>query len=266
MKSQTRLKARKRFGQNFLIDELIIDSILSLVDPLPSDRFIEIGPGRGAITSCLLKSGCDLTLIELDRELIPGLLARFASKSPNRCRLINQDIMRVDFSQFTAPLRILGNLPYNISTPLMFKLLKDGHRFTDVHVMLQREVANRLCSLPGDGIYGRLGVMIQATASVELLVDVPSECFMPKPKVDSSFVRIIPKSERLAKVQSMATLALIVRTAFAQRRKTLKNNFTNLISAFELELNGINPQARAESIPVDKYVELANFVARRDST
>ena len=157
--------ARKRFGQNFLIDSRVIDAILASINPSHNDSVVEIGPGHGAITSGLYSSGCDLTLIELDRDLVPNLLASFVSKSSKRCRLINQDVLRVDFGALGTQLRIVGNLPYNIATPLLFKLLERGGQIKDVHVMLQKEVANRITAAPGNSAYGRLSVMVQASSS-----------------------------------------------------------------------------------------------------
>lgn len=258
------MKARKRFGQNFLIDKDLVDAILAVINPIPSDKIIEIGAGRGALTHSLFHSGCDLTLIELDRDLIPNLLSKFVKKAPERCRLLNQDVLAVDFGQFNEPLRIVGNLPYNISTPVLFKLLDDGRRFKDIHVMLQKEVADRILAPPYESAYGRLSIMIQASARVDSLINVSPQCFSPTPKVDSTLIRICPCAQRMELVKSMTALQLVVKTAFAQRRKTLKNNFRKLISIRELDSNGINPQDRAETLSVENYVNLANFIALRD--
>ena len=264
MSKELAQSARKRFGQNFLIDGRVIDAILASVNASPTDAVVEIGPGHGAITEGLYASGCDLTLIELDRDLIPGLLASFVTKAPERCRLINQDVLKVDFTQLNTPLRVVGNLPYNISTPLLFQLLDLGQNIRDIHVMLQKEVVNRIAANAGEPAYGRLGVMIQATARVEPLIDVPPESFAPAPKVDSGVIRIIPDSDKRAQIQSMDMLKAVVRQAFSQRRKTLRNNLKELINTEEFEHLEINPQDRPERLSVETYVHLANHIIQRE--
>lgn len=257
--------ARKRFGQNFLIDGQVIDAIVASVGAKADDLLVEIGPGHGAITEGLFASGCDLTLIELDRDLIPGLLASFVSKAPERCRLVNQDVLKVDFSPFGAPLRIVGNLPYNISTPLLFKLLELGPQIQDIHVMLQQEVVRRICAAPSSSAYGRLGVMIQATSDVEALIDVPPDAFAPAPKVDSGVVRIVPNAEKTARIAHPKVLERLVRMAFAQRRKTLRNNLKDLPPEIQLEAFDIDPNARPETLSVETYVTLANALTQLET-
>jgi len=258
--------ARKRFGQNFLIDDRVIDAILASINSSPDDSVIEIGPGYGAITSGLYSSGCDLTLIELDRNLVPNLLASFVNKSPSRCRLINQDVLRVNFGALGTQLRVVGNLPYNIATPLLFKLLGHGGQIKDIHVMLQEEVVNRIAAAPGNSAYGRLSVMIQATSSVEPLIKVFPESFVPAPKVDSGVIRIIPDKSKRCRVQCFNTLTYIVRQAFSQRRKTLRNNLKEVISLNEFDYLEINPQDRPERLSVETYIELGNYIAQRRSS
>lgn len=263
MSKELAQSARKRFGQNFLIDGLVIDAILASVNASPNDAVVEIGPGHGAITEGLYASGCDLTLIELDRDLIPELTAKFVTKAPRRCRLINEDILKVDFTQLNPPLRVVGNLPYNISTPLLFQLLELGRNIRDIHVMLQKEVVNRITANAGESAYGRLGVMIQATTRVEFLIDVPPESFTPAPKVDSGVIRITPDADKRARIQSKETLRTVVRQAFSQRRKTLRNNLKELISTEEFAHLEINPQDRPERISVEAFVNLANYISQR---
>ena len=253
--------ARKRFGQNFLIDAQIIDAIVASVAAKSGDRLVEIGPGHGAITEGLFASGCDLTLIELDRDLIPGLLASFVSKAPERCRLVNQDVLKVDFAPFGTPLRVVGNLPYNISTPLLFKLLELGPAIQDIHVMLQHEVLQRICAEPGTSAYGRLGIMLQATSDVEPLIEVPPEAFAPAPKVNSGVIRLVPNAEKRARIQHPKVLERLVRMAFAQRRKTLRNNLKELPVELKLEDFGIDPGARPETLSVQTYVTLSNALS-----
>lgn len=257
--------ARKRFGQNFLIDAQVIDAIIASVGAKTSDRLVEIGPGHGAITAGLFASGCDLTLIELDRDLIPGLLASFVSKAPERCRLISQDVLKVDFDPLGPALRVVGNLPYNISTPLLFKLIALGEQVSDIHVMLQQEVVKRICAEPSHGAYGRLGVMIQASCDVEALIEVPPEAFAPAPKVHSGVVRITPNPAKAAAIKDPDMLTRLVRTAFAQRRKTLRNNLKEWPHAIALEDFGIDPGARPETLPVETYVTLANALATQET-
>ena len=265
MSKELTRSARKRFGQNFLIDDQVIDAILASVHASSSDRVIEIGPGYGAITEGLFKSGCDLTLIELDRDLIPGLLASFITKAPERCKLISQDILKVDFSKFPRQLRIVGNLPYNISTPLLFKLLELRDQIQDIHVMLQKEVVERISAPPSTAAYGRLSVMIQAAATVIPLIDVPPESFSPAPKVNSGVIRIIPDKNKRDRVSSMDSLSRVVRQAFSQRRKTLRNNLKNWIGTDELVALFINPQDRPERLSVEMYINLANHLSQRES-
>ena len=257
--------ARKRFGQNFLTDGRVIDSILASVQASSNDAVVEIGPGHGAITEGLFKTGCDLTLIELDRNLIPELLASFITKAPNRCTLISEDVLKVDFSQFSRPLRIVGNLPYNISTPLLFKLLELRDQVQDIHVMLQKEVIDRLSAEPGGPAYGRLSVMVQATAAVIPLIEVLPESFSPSPKVRSGVIRIIPDINKRNRILSMDDLSRVVRQAFSQRRKTLRNNFRNWTSTDELVSLTIDPQDRPERLSVETYIDLANYMSQRKS-
>ena len=241
----------------------MIDAILASINPSPSDSVVEIGPGHGAITSGLYSSGCDLTLIELDRDLVPNLLASFVSKSPKRCRLINQDVLRVDFGALGTQLRIVGNLPYNIATPLLFKLLERGGQIKDIHVMLQKEVANRITATPGNSAYGRLSVMVQASSLVEPLIEVTPESFAPVPKVDSGVVRIIPDRNRRHRIQCMDTLTNVVRQSFSQRRKTLRNNLKEIIKPEEYDYLRIDPQDRPEQLSVETYIELGNHIVQR---
>ncbi len=265
MSKELAQSARKRFGQNFLIDGSVIDAILSAVAARPIDRVIEIGPGHGAITEGLFASGADLTLIELDRDLIPGLLASFVTKAPDRCRLINQDVLTVDFRELEGPLRVVGNLPYNISTPLLFKLLELGLKIKDIHVMLQQEVVKRICAEPGSSAYGRLGVMIQAVADVEPLIHVPPTAFAPAPKVESGVVRITPNAQKAARIEDMDGLQKLVRMAFAQRRKTLKNNLKEWPTPIPWDDWGVDPSARAETLAVETYVDLANALKQEEA-
>ena len=248
---------RKRFGQNFLRDEAVIEAIASAIAPDKSHHLIEIGPGEGAITQALVSSGCRFDAIELDRDLRTRLLASFSTY--DNFTLHSADALQFDFAslqQDGQPLRVIGNLPYNISTPLLFKLLDYGPLIADMHFMLQLEVVERLAAEPGNKNWGRLGVMAQFQCEVEQLFEVPPEAFYPPPKVQSAIVRLTPRqTPRWAKVDR-ERLTQVVSRAFAQRRKTLRNNFKNVLTDAQLEAAGVDPNARAETLTIDDFVAL----------
>jgi 16S rRNA (adenine1518-N6/adenine1519-N6)-dimethyltransferase len=252
-------RSRRRFGQNFLRDPGIIDRIVAAIQPRPDDHLVEIGPGQGALTGPLLASGCRLDAVELDRDLVPVLLAAFGLNP--RFTLHNTDALRFDVSQLQdggAPLRVVGNLPYNISTPLIFHLLEGAAHIADMHFMLQREVVQRLAAAPGSGDYGRLGIMAQYACRVESLFEVPPEAFTPRPRVHSAVVRLIPYRESPWPTCDRRRLARVVQAAFAQRRKTLRNTLKGLIDAEGLAALGIDPGARAETLGLEQFIALAN--------
>jgi len=254
-------RARKRFGQNFLEDQGVIDRIVSAIHPLPSDHLVEIGPGRGALTEQLAASGCRLDVIELDRDLVPGLLAAF-SLNPGFA-LHSADALRFDYTSLAAqsgPLRVVGNLPYNISTPLIFRLLENTAIIRDMHFMLQREVVDRLAATPGNRDWGRLGIMTQYYCAVEKLFDVPPEAFNPRPKVQSAIVRLTPWLESPWPACDPVLLRQVVQAAFGQRRKTLRNNLKGLIDTARLESLGIDPGARAETLELHQFIEITTAV------
>ena len=251
---------RKRFGQNFLRDEAVIEAIASAIAPDKAQHLIEIGPGEGAITQALVASGCRFDAIELDRDLRTRLLASFSTY--DNFTLHSADALQFDFAslqQDGQPLRVIGNLPYNISTPLLFKLLDYGPLIADMHFMLQLEVVQRLAAEPGNKSWGRLGVMAQFQCEVEQLFEVPPEAFFPPPKVQSAIVRLTPRqTPRWAQVDR-ESLAKVVSQAFSQRRKTLRNNFKNALTDTQFEMAGIDPQARAETLTIDHFVALASI-------
>ena len=252
-------RARKRFGQNFLQDTGVIDNIVRAINPQPDDHLVEIGPGQGALTGQLSASACRLDVIELDRDLVPGLLAAY-SVNPN-FKLHSADALTFDFADLAAderPLRVVGNLPYNISTPLIFKLLENAAIIKDMHFMLQLEVVQRLAAQPGNKHWGRLGIMTQFYCEVEHLFDVPPEAFDPAPKVQSAIVRLVPHVESPWPDCDVAALRRVVQAAFAQRRKTLRNNLKGIIDDAALQALGIDPGARAETLALDKFVQLAS--------
>ena len=253
---------RKRFGQNFLRDESVIDAIGRAISPTESDHLVEIGPGEGALTQSLIGSGCRLDAIELDRDLTASLLAAF-SVHPE-FKLHTADALAFDFSSLVAandPLRIVGNLPYNISTPLIIRLLDQLQLVKDMHFMLQLEVVERLAAAPGSKLWGRLGVMAQFHCEVELLFEVPPSAFYPPPKVQSAVVRLTPRCAPEWPAVDVAALKRCVATCFATRRKTLRNNLKGVIDANRLEDLGIDPGARAETLTISDFIALANAIS-----
>jgi len=252
---------RKRFGQNFLRDEGVVDAIAHAVAPAASDHIVEIGPGEGALTSAMIGSGCRLDAIELDRDLNAGLLAAFSIHSG--FTLHSGDALRFHFERLVRdgyPLRIVGNLPYNISTPLIIRLLEHKRVIQDMHFMLQLEVVERLAAAPGSKLWGRLGVLAQYHCEVEALFEVPPEAFYPSPKVQSAVVRLIPhKTPRWSEIDE-AALGRCVALCFAQRRKTLRNNLKGHIDDKTLLQLGIDPGARAETLTIDQFIALAHLV------
>lgn len=264
----TEHRARKRFGQNFLQDAAVIDRIIASVYPKVGQRVVEIGPGQGALTAPLSDSGCTLDVVELDRDLIPGLLAAFSLKSG--FTLHNADALDFDFSSLLQPtlaapdrqqqLRVVGNLPYNISTPLIFKLLTNSAIIKDMHFMLQLEVVERLAASPGNKNWGRLGIMAQYQCQVEHLFDVPPHAFSPQPKVQSAIVRLTPWADSPWPDCSEPLLRKLVKAAFAHRRKTLRNNLKEIIDSSRLEALGVDPGARAETLELRQFIEITNAI------
>ena len=255
-------QARKRFGQNFLHDPNVIRNIVKSIRPRVGDNIVEIGPGMGAITEELLE-GTEgyLNVVELDRDLIPGLKVKFFNQPG--FQIHEADALKFDFQTLKVderPLRIVGNLPYNISTPLIFHLLSYSGTVKDMHFMLQKEVVQRLAAGPGDKNYGRLSIMAQYFCQVQHLFDVGPGAFKPAPKVDSAIVRLVPYETLPHPVKDFRSLENIVRESFAMRRKTLRNNLKKSISADELEALGIDPGIRPEKLPLEAYVKMADFV------
>lgn len=259
---------RKRFGQNFLRDDAVINAIARAVAPQADEHLVEIGPGEGALTQSLVTSQCRLDAIELDRDLHTHLLAAF-SIYPN-FTLHSADALKFDFGSLlnsgsnatetvVSKLRVVGNLPYNISTPLIFKLLDNASIISDMHFMLQREVVERLAASPGSKDWGRLGIMAQYQCEVTHLFDVPPEAFFPPPKVQSAIVRLVPRVNNPYPPCELESLRAVVRSAFAQRRKTLRNNFKDIFDDQQLLSLEIDPAARAETLALTDFVGLANL-------
>jgi 16S rRNA (adenine1518-N6/adenine1519-N6)-dimethyltransferase len=250
---------RKRFGQNFLQSQHVIDDILREFNPLKTDNVVEIGPGLGALTGPLLNILDSLIAIEIDTDLQALLVNKYNTYS--NFKLVNGDALKIDYSQFGDNLRIIGNLPYNISTPLIFCLLGYYKHIEDMHFMLQKEVVERMAATPGCKAYGRLSVVLQYLCEVEELFTVPSTAFHPEPKVESAIVRLIPYKISPFDVVEFSAFESFMAKAFAMRRKTLANNLKTIISAKELTELGIDPTRRPEQISVSEYVQIAKFIA-----
>jgi 16S rRNA (adenine1518-N6/adenine1519-N6)-dimethyltransferase len=251
-------RPRKRFGQNFLQNPQVINQILSTLHLQRNDKVVEIGPGLGALTIPLLNYLEKLYAIEIDRDLQTHLQA--LPKTKGHLQLIDADALTVDFSQWGKDLRVLGNLPYNISTPLVLHLLNYSESILDMHFMLQKEVVKRLAAQPGTKDYGRLTVMVQYHCEVEFLFEVPPEAFHPKPKVDSAIVVLRPHPIPVYPAVNLHALEQVVAQAFAMRRKTLANNMKPFMNAAQLSELGIDPQARPEQISIRDYVQLTQFL------
>ncbi len=253
-------KAKKKFGQNFLVDQTVIADIVRCIRPQPNDNMVEIGPGLGALTRPLLQHLHKLHVVEIDRDII----ARLKTDYPQDKIVIHEgDALQFDFATLDAPLRIVGNLPYNISSPLLFHFAAFAARITDMHFMLQNEVVERMVAAPSTPQYGRLSVMLQYRFEMEKLLDVPPQSFRPAPKVDSAIVRMIPLPGEKITVNNEALFARIVADAFGQRRKTLRNTLKAWLAEADFAQLGINAQLRAENLGVAEFTRIANFVNER---
>lgn len=252
-------RARKRFGQNFLTDPTVLYDIIRLINPQSDDTMVEIGPGLGAMTHLLLQSLMQLHVVELDRDLVAHLKKTF---SPEKLIIHQGDALQFDFASIPVhdggKLRVVGNLPYNISTPLLFHLAQFAPMVKDQHFMLQKEVVERMIAEPGSKAYGRLSVMLQWRYHMDLMLDVPPTAFEPVPKVDSAIVRMIPIENPLA--CDTASLEQVVTKAFSQRRKVMRNCMAGLLTENELVDVGINPKARPETLQLSEFVALAKII------
>lgn len=253
-------RARKRFGQNFLQDPHIIRRIVEALHPQPEDSLLEIGPGQGALTSLLLASGAQVQAVELDRDLARYLNAQHHHAS--NFQLIQGDILKTDIAalhgEAEPPLRVIGNLPYNISTPCIFHLLQAREHIKDMLFMLQREVVERLAAVPGEKSYGRLGIMAQYHCQIEHLFDVPPGAFHPAPKVTSAMVRLIPHASLPHPAEDHQMLQRVVREAFSARRKTLKNGLRSLMKETGVQELPVDTSLRPETLSVADYVRISN--------
>ena len=252
-------RARKRFGQNFLHDAGVVARIVDAIDPRPGQSIVEIGPGQAALTGALIERAHQIKAIEIDRDLVARLRTRFSAE---KLTLIEADALTFNWSELEpVPVRIVGNLPYNISTPLLFALMPIAESVIDQHFMLQKEVVDRMVAAPGGKTYGRLSVMLQFRYRLVKLFDVPRDAFKPAPQVISSVVRMQPlASSELPNIDAEA-FARVVAAAFGQRRKTLRNALSELLDVQQIVESGVDPQARAETLGVQSFVELARRLA-----
>jgi len=251
-------RPRKRFGQNFLADPSTIARIVEVIDPRPGDRIVEIGPGLAALTAPLLERLPHMDVIEIDRDLAARLTHDFPAE---RLSVHVGDALEFDFASLGPGLRVVGNLPYNISSPLLFRLAGFAASVRDIHVMLQREVVERMVARPGSSEYGRLTVSLGYRFGIERLLRVPAGAFRPVPKVDSAFVRLIPHPRLPWPAHDEALLARVVMAAFVKRRKTLRNALAGLADEHQLRGAGIDPMARGETLAVEQFVAIANRIA-----
>jgi 16S rRNA (adenine1518-N6/adenine1519-N6)-dimethyltransferase len=251
-------RARRRFGQNFLVDRGVVARLVAAIDPHPDDHMVEIGPGLGALTEPLLERLAALDVVEIDRDLTAALANRFA---PERVRIHQADALAFDFRTLGPDLRVVGNLPYNISSPLLFHLAGMADCLRDCHFMLQREVVDRIVAEPGGKVYGRLSVMLQYRFVAQRLLRVPAGAFRPAPQVESAFLRLVPHRPLPVAALDERVFAEVVARSFGQRRKTLRNALRGLVEADELAALGVDPGRRAETLPVEAFVRIADRVA-----
>ncbi|HET9025686.1 MAG TPA: 16S rRNA (adenine(1518)-N(6)/adenine(1519)-N(6))-dimethyltransferase RsmA [Burkholderiaceae bacterium] len=252
-------RARKRFGQNFLHDRRVIERIVDAIDPRPGQAIVEIGPGQAALTRELVQRAGHITAVEIDRDLAAWLREQF---TPEQLTLVEADALRLDWSSLaTQPLRMIGNLPYNISSPLLFRLMEFVERVIDQHFMLQKEVVDRMVAPPGSKTYGRLSVMLQVRYRMTKLFDVPRGAFNPPPQVTSSIVRMVPRGASELPEIDFDRFGRVVAAAFNQRRKILRNALRDVTGEEAFRTAGVDPLARAETLAVDDFVRLARAVA-----
>ncbi|WP_269900374.1 16S rRNA (adenine(1518)-N(6)/adenine(1519)-N(6))-dimethyltransferase RsmA [Paenalcaligenes faecalis] len=250
-------QARKRFGQNFLHDEGVIHQIVRAIDPQSADKLIEIGPGMSALTQPLFQAVDQLTVVEIDRDLVQFLQKKYAAE---KLTIISADVLTVDFAQFGDGLRIVGNLPYNISSPLLFHLMQYADQIVDQHFMLQKEVIDRMAAKPGDPLYGRLSVMLQSRYRIIKLFDVAPESFTPAPKVISAVVRMRPLKADRPQAKDAAVFEKVVAQAFSQRRKMLRGVLAQWADHIDWDAVGIAPTDRADAVGLSQFIALSDML------
>jgi 16S rRNA (adenine1518-N6/adenine1519-N6)-dimethyltransferase len=250
---------KKKLGQHFLVDQNIINKLVRNISPNSKDIIVEIGPGDGAMTKLIIPFVKKMYLIEKDIDLINELV--FILEKYKNSNIINQDILKYDFSIFDDPFRVVGNLPYNISTEIIFKMCKVNN-ILDMHFMLQKEVVDRMVSIPNSKIYGRLSVMTQAYFITEKLFDISENVFIPKPKVKSSFIRLLPRKSVFNNDMHEEVFSKIVKSAFEGRRKMIRKSLNNYLSDYDYDNIKVNPKLRAENLTVDDYLLISNYVCQ----
>jgi 16S rRNA (adenine1518-N6/adenine1519-N6)-dimethyltransferase len=256
--------AKKRFGQNFLTDQAVIGSLIDAISPQPDDLMVEIGPGLGALTKPLMQKVKLLHVVELDRDICAFMVKDYAKQYAEKSIIIhNVDALKYDFTSLGSNLRVTGNLPYNISTPILFHLLANVAGIKDMHFMLQKEVVERMVAAPSTPAYGRLSVMLQYHLAMEYLITVPPESFDPAPKVESAFVRCVPHATLPFVAKDEILFAKVVLSAFGQRRKTLRNTLKGLLDDAGFAHLNIDSQLRAENLSVENFVNIANFLSAK---
>lgn len=258
--------ARKRFGQNFLNDQSVIDNIVAAINPKPEDHIVEIGPGLGALTEPVAAKIDNMSVVELDRDLVERLQSHPILK--DKLTIHQGDALQFDFSALAKPgqrLKVFGNLPYNISTPLMFHLFDQADLIENMHFMLQKEVVLRLCARPNTKAYGRLSVMAQYYCKMIPVIEVGPQCFVPPPKVDSAVIRLEPYRELPHPALDIKQLQHVVTQAFSMRRKTVRNSLKGTLTVEEMEAVGVDATFRAEQVSLKQYVDIANYLTQRSS-
>lgn len=256
-------RPRKRFGQHFLTDSATIEQIVAAIQPRDTETIVEVGPGRGAISGPLARLAGEFHTIELDRDLAAVIRKRFATQA--NVTVHEGDVLNFDFASLGNKLRIVGNLPYNISTPLMFRLLEQRRYIEDMHFMLQKEVVDRMAASPGSKAFGRLTIMLGCYFDIDALFDVDRLAFDPPPAVTSAFVRLRPRPDASVRVDNSRLLSSLVATAFSLRRKTLRNALKAHATEKDLHALDIDPGLRPENIAISDWVALANHLASKNS-
>lgn len=254
-------KPRKRFGQNFLHDKMVIQRIVNSINPRQGEHIVEIGPGEGALTELVLEKIGTMDIVELDRDLIPLLKIRFVIH--DGLNIHQADALKFNFCQLQKDdkkLRVIGNLPYNISTPLLFKLFEQSHCIKDMHFMLQKEVVDRIVAKPGDSAYGRLSIMLQYFCHPEYVFTVKPGAFRPAPKVDSAIVRLVPHDKPPVNINNFDEFSKLVNFSFTQRRKTLRNILKGKLDVEQIEALNIEPTIRPERLSLEDFTKLANAI------
>lgn len=255
--------AKKRFGQNFLTDQSIITSLIDAINPKLDEIIVEIGPGLGALTKPLLAKINHLNVVEIDRDIVSWMQNEYQKPAyaQNIIDVHNIDVLKFDFKTLGNHIRVVGNLPYNISTPILFHLLENLACITDMHFMLQKEVVDRMVAVPSTPEYGRLSVMLQYYLQMEYLITVPPESFEPAPKVESAFVRCVPHVTTPYVAEDVSLFSKIVLSAFGQRRKTIRNTLKDFLNDHDFIALNLDSQLRAENLSTQQFVSISNYVS-----